>query len=153
MSGFPAKLWIYKRTFTISLIMSDYEDTPEKPFDPLQYPIRLIGAQLAVATALGISAVVTFSILRKKYPQLYEARRARRRRLKTPLDLIWLWRIQLTTVFYFCYFHFHFFIDDLPELSKTMFGWIWSLYKITDEQVLEHAGLDAFVVGTTAVYL
>lgn len=34
-----------------------------------------------------------------------------------------------------------------------MFGWIWSLYKITDEQVLEHAGLDAFVVGTTAVYL
>lgn len=27
-----------------------------------------------------------------------------------------------------------------------MFGWLWSLYKVTDEQVLEHAGLDAFVV-------
>jgi hypothetical protein len=53
--------------------------------------------------------------------------------------------------FFFCLFVF--LVDDLPELSKTMFGWIGSLYKITDEQVLEHAGLDAFVVGMTAVYL
>lgn len=37
-------------------------------------------------------------------------------------------------------------LDGLPELSKSMFGWVLSLYQITDEQVLEHAGLDAFVV-------
>lgn len=66
--------------------MSDYEDAPEKPFDPLQYPIRLIGTQLAVAATLGIGAIVTFSFLRKKYPQLYEARRARRREFVYPFS-------------------------------------------------------------------
>lgn len=102
--------------------MADYNHTlpgdgdgggRESPFDPLKYPIRLLGAQLAVATTVGCWALVTFCILRRRYPQLYEARRARRR--------------------------------GLPELSNSMFGWIWSLYKVTDEQVLEHAGLDAFV--------
>lgn len=37
--------------------------------------------------------------------------------------------------------------DELPKLSKSFFGWIVSLYKITDEDILEHAGLDAFVVS------
>lgn len=97
--------------------MSD--ETPEKPFDPLQYPIRLIGAQLAVATALGIAAVIAFCALRIKYPQLYEARRARRR--------------------------------DLPVLSNKFFGWMLSLYRVTEEEVLEHAGLDAFVVSVLNV--
>lgn len=86
---------------------------PEKPFDPLQYPIRLLSAQLVVASTLGLSALLTFCLLRKKYPKLYEARRARR--------------------------------AGLPELSGSFFGWLWSLYKVTDEQVLEHSGLDAFV--------
>lgn len=57
--------------------LQDHE--PEAPFDPLKYPVRLIGAQLAVATSLGVTALVTFCVLRRKYPQLYEARRARRR--------------------------------------------------------------------------
>lgn len=62
-----------------SFLIQDNGEDREKPFDPLQYPIRLLSAQLAVATALGVSAILTFCILRRKYPQLYEARRARRR--------------------------------------------------------------------------
>ncbi|KAK9452276.1 uncharacterized protein V1518DRAFT_410803 [Limtongia smithiae] len=34
---------------------------------------------------------------------------------------------------------------NLPPLPKSFFGWIPALYKITEDQVLEHAGLDAFV--------
>lgn len=33
----------------------------------------------------------------------------------------------------------------LPQLPKSFFGWIPVLYRITEEQILEHAGLDAFV--------
>jgi hypothetical protein len=33
----------------------------------------------------------------------------------------------------------------LPELPKTMFGWIPVLYRITEEEVLASAGLDAYV--------
>ncbi len=34
----------------------------------------------------------------------------------------------------------------LPELPDTLFGWIPVLYKVTEEQVLASAGLDAYVV-------
>jgi hypothetical protein len=37
--------------------------------------------------------------------------------------------------------------SSLPELPKTLFGWIAVLYKITEEEVLASAGLDASVVG------
>lgn len=35
----------------------------------------------------------------------------------------------------------------LPELPGTFFGWIPVLYRITEEEVLASAGLDAFVVS------
>lgn len=35
----------------------------------------------------------------------------------------------------------------LPELPDSFFGWIPVLYRITDEEVLESAGLDAYVVS------
>ncbi|CCH41338.1 putative membrane protein [Wickerhamomyces ciferrii] len=34
---------------------------------------------------------------------------------------------------------------DIRNLPKTLFGWCLALYKITDEEVLEHGGLDAYV--------
>jgi hypothetical protein len=37
--------------------------------------------------------------------------------------------------------------SQLPELPDSMFGWMPVLYKITDEEVLASAGLDAYVVG------
>jgi len=37
---------------------------------------------------------------------------------------------------------------SIPNLPKTFFGWIPVLWRITDEQVLSSAGLDAYVVCT-----
>lgn len=34
----------------------------------------------------------------------------------------------------------------LPDLPDSFFGWIIPLWKITDDQVLASAGLDAYVV-------
>lgn len=36
--------------------------------------------------------------------------------------------------------------SQLPELPDSFFGWIPVLYRITDEEVLDSAGLDAYVV-------
>jgi Uncharacterized integral membrane protein len=35
----------------------------------------------------------------------------------------------------------------LPELPKSLFGWIPVVWRITDEEVLESAGMDAYVVS------
>ncbi|SCV04747.1 LAMI_0H18756g1_1 [Lachancea mirantina] len=76
---------------------------------------RVATTQLLVATLLGLFAVLSFSFLLKKLPQLYASRKSR---LK----------------------------GDLPTWSEqSLFGWIPVLYKISDMQVLEYAGLDAFV--------
>lgn len=53
-------------------------DDEDLPYDPRKYPLRLLGAQLAVATALGLTALLAFCLLRIKWPQLFDARRARR---------------------------------------------------------------------------
>lgn len=35
---------------------------------------------------------------------------------------------------------------SLPELPRSLFGWMPVLWRISEEQVLASAGLDAFVV-------
>jgi hypothetical protein len=40
---------------------------------------------------------------------------------------------------------------SLPELPDTFFGWIPVLYRVTDEEVLGSAGLDAYVVSKIGV--
>lgn len=37
--------------------------------------------------------------------------------------------------------------SSLPELPDTFLGWLPALYRITEEEVLASAGLDAFVVS------
>jgi hypothetical protein len=37
--------------------------------------------------------------------------------------------------------------SGLPELPDSFFGWIPVLYRITEEEVLHSAGLDAYVVS------
>jgi hypothetical protein len=39
--------------------------------------------------------------------------------------------------------------EVLPELPDSFFGWMPVLYKVTEEQVLASAGLDAYVVSLT----
>ncbi|EAW08495.1 putative DUF221 domain protein [Aspergillus clavatus NRRL 1] len=72
--------------------------------------------QLVISLTLGLSAFISFCILRPKWRELYAARRRQR-----------------------CA------ASQLPELPDSFFGWIPVLFGITEEQVLGSAGLDAFV--------
>ncbi|KAK7733669.1 hypothetical protein SLS53_008136 [Cytospora paraplurivora] len=72
--------------------------------------------QLVISLALGSTAFFAFCILRPRWKSLYAARR---RQFGPSIGL--------------------------PILPDSFFGWIPALYKITEEQVLASAGLDAFV--------
>ncbi|KAI8952085.1 DUF221-domain-containing protein [Xylaria longipes] len=75
-----------------------------------------IFVQLVLSSALGISAFVAFCILRPRWKTLYAARK----RHNNPEIA-------------------------LPVLPDSFLGWIPALYRVTEEQVLASAGLDAFV--------
>ncbi|KAI5866545.1 DUF221-domain-containing protein [Durotheca rogersii] len=75
-----------------------------------------IYVQLVISLALGTSAFVAFCILRPRWKTLYAARR----RHHDPQIAI-------------------------PLLPDSFLGWIPALYRVTEEQVLASAGLDAFV--------
>ncbi|KAL1990484.1 hypothetical protein VTN49DRAFT_6323 [Thermomyces lanuginosus] len=77
---------------------------------------RDIYTQCVISASIGLSAFFAFCILRPKWTELYAARRKRRDAAST-----------------------------LPELPDSLLGWIPVLYRITDEQVLASAGLDAYV--------
>ncbi|KAH6995719.1 hypothetical protein BKA56DRAFT_569899 [Ilyonectria sp. MPI-CAGE-AT-0026] len=72
--------------------------------------------QLVLSLLLGVTAFLAFCILRPRWPALYAARK---RRLDPSINL--------------------------PTLSNSAFGWMPQLYRISEEQVLSTAGLDAFV--------
>ncbi|KAF2134228.1 DUF221-domain-containing protein [Dothidotthia symphoricarpi CBS 119687] len=77
---------------------------------------RDVRIQIYFSLTLGLAAFLAFCILRPRWKGLYAAR-------KKQNDLA----------------------TALPELPDSLFGWIIPLWKITDEQVLASAGLDAYV--------
>lgn len=77
----------------------------------------VVTTQLAIATVLGLFAFLSFSMLLKKLPRLYASRKYKNN-------------------------------GSIPLPSwdnNKLFDWIPVLYNITDEQVLEYSGLDAYV--------
>lgn len=72
--------------------------------------------QIVFSITLGIGAFLTFCVLRPRWNGLYAARKKNQDGSTT-----------------------------LPELPDSFFGWIVPLWKITDQQVLASAGLDAYV--------
>ena len=93
--------------------------------------------QVAISVALGLGAFLTFcvrssdprcgfkcidgtQVLRPRWTSLYAARKQQRSRA-----------------------------SPLPELPSTTFGWIPALWRITEQQILASAGLDAYVVRPT----
>ncbi|KAK0624831.1 hypothetical protein B0T17DRAFT_590638 [Bombardia bombarda] len=75
--------------------------------------------QLVISLVLGISAFLAFCILRPRWKSLYAARK---RNFDPAIGL--------------------------PVLPDTFLGWIPHLYRITEQQVLASAGLDAYVFLT-----
>ncbi|WPK24131.1 hypothetical protein PUMCH_001389 [Australozyma saopauloensis] len=98
-------------------------------FDPIgghngyRVGARIARVQIALALFLGVSAFMLFCMLRKRYPRIYVANFNRANQN---------------------YFH-SFSRRNLPRLPALLFGWVPIVYKINEEQVLEHAGLDAVV--------
>lgn len=77
-----------------------------------------IFVQLVLSLGIGVSALLGFCFLRPRWKSLYAAR-------KRQLDAA----------------------SSLPELPDSFLGWIPVLYKVTEQEVLESAGLDAYVVS------
>lgn len=92
--------------------------SPDKDDHDFRKPTAMVvTTQLAIASVLGIFALFSFSVLLKKLPRLYASRR-----YKDQGSL------------------------GLPTWNEgSLFGWIPVLYRINDKQLLEYAGLDAFV--------
>ncbi|CCK67952.1 Csc1p KNAG_0A02630 [Huiozyma naganishii CBS 8797] len=89
----------------------------DPPTDFRKPTAMVVTTQLGIATTLGLFAFLSFSMLLKKLPKLYASRK---------------------------------FKDEgglrLPSWNEdSLFGWIPVLYNISDAEVLEYAGLDAFV--------
>lgn len=84
---------------------------------------RVARYQIIIASTLGLIAVLLFSLLRLKYPKIYVAN------------------------FNDLNFSLHSTSRrNLPKLpSNSFFGWIPTVYRISESQILEYAGLDAVV--------
>ncbi|ODV85211.1 hypothetical protein CANARDRAFT_28496 [[Candida] arabinofermentans NRRL YB-2248] len=81
---------------------------------------RLIATQLMLSTSLGLFAFFTFCVLRCKFPNIFMARlnylSVSNRKFMPPM------------------------LD-----TKSLFGWMPIVWKINEADILEYAGLDAFV--------
>ncbi|GIZ49140.1 hypothetical protein CKM354_001217700 [Cercospora kikuchii] len=77
--------------------------------------------QIVLSLLLGTTAFFAFCFLRPRWKNLYAARKRTSK---------------------------HAGIATLPELPDTMFGWILPLWRISEQQVLASAGLDAYVFLT-----
>ncbi|KAI5857772.1 hypothetical protein BZA05DRAFT_441079 [Tricharina praecox] len=99
----------------------EYGDNSTKPpgdglYDLRHQEQRNLIQQLIISALLGIGAFSTFCLLRPKWPHFYYARKIRMRNASL-----------------------------LPELPDTLFGWIPALWRISEDDVLATAGLDAYV--------
>src|SRR5690349_7989764 len=77
---------------------------------------RDLTTQLVISITIGLIAFLTFCTVRTRWPALYSTRKKTLKAAKS-----------------------------LPDLPDTFLGWIPVLYSITEEQVLQSAGLDAVI--------
>lgn len=76
---------------------------------------RVFKTQLVLCLWIGLSSFVLFCFLRRRWPHMYAVRTLR----KT--------------------------LEKLHALPTLLLGWVSAVYTISDDQVLEYSGLDAFV--------
>lgn len=93
-------------------LVINHMDYPGYP-SPAENAQRGLGLQCAIATVLGATAIISFSLWRREWPALYAARTYRKK--------------------------------DLPDLGNTLLGWTRVIWHLSDEEVLEYAGLDSYV--------
>ncbi|KAF3916716.1 hypothetical protein ABW20_dc0106522 [Dactylellina cionopaga] len=109
---------LYDYAYSVLLTEGDGKDGcpgHRDPIDPRSGTSDL-ATQLTISITMGLSAFLSFCALRRRWTDLYSARKKQTKQAAI-----------------------------LPELPSTLFGWIPALYKISDEEVLHAAGLDAYV--------
>ncbi|KAJ5584701.1 uncharacterized protein N7459_004501 [Penicillium hispanicum] len=99
-----------------TVLADDSNNGGERRWEDQTRELRDLYTQSVISFALGLGAFLSFCILRPKWTELYAARRRQR-----------------------CA------ASQLPELPDSFFGWIPVLHRITEEEVLQSAGLDAYV--------
>lgn len=80
--------------------------------------LRVFQTQLVLSLAIGISTFILFCFLRRRWPHMYAVRTLRKNLVRQRM---------------------------LPD---HLFKWVGAVLAISDEEVLEYSGLDAFVVLT-----
>lgn len=78
--------------------------------------LRVFRTQLALSLAIGLSSFLLFCFLRRRWPHMYAVRTLRKGLLRH------------------------------RQLPDDLFKWVGAVLLISDEEVLEYSGLDAFVV-------
>ena len=97
--------------------------SPIRDPDEVRRSARIASTQILVASVLGSMAFLAFCALRVRYPKIYVANFNHLNRSHHSLSR-----------------------RHLPSLpAKSLFGWISVVFRVTEAQVLEHAGLDAVV--------
>lgn len=92
-------------------------DDPENPNLALrQGQSRVFKTQLALCVVIGSWLFLLFCILRRKWPHMYAVRTLRKRNA-----------------------------DTIKLLPTGLVSWVWTVWAITDDEVLEYSGLDAYV--------
>lgn len=87
----------------------------EPDYDPLRGQQRVFTTQLVLCTWIGISSFLLFCFLRYKWPHIYAIRTLRK-----------------TNVL-------------MKHIPSSWFGWVGLIINISDQEVLEYSGLDAYV--------
>ena len=95
-------------------VFSDDDDDPYKRILGADHP-RDTTIQILASITLGITAFLAFCVLRPRWTSLYAARKKQKDEATA-----------------------------LPELPDSLFGWILPLWRITDQQILASAGMDAY---------
>lgn len=102
-------------------MISIFDGDPKNPENPnlalRQGQLRVFKTQLVLCLWIGMSSFMLFCILRRKWPHMYAVRTLRRNNFK----------------------------NNLKSLPTDLLNWVVTLYKITDDEVLEFSGLDAYV--------
>ncbi|ODV92162.1 hypothetical protein CANCADRAFT_83469 [Tortispora caseinolytica NRRL Y-17796] len=101
------------QTWHLMALNASEEPSLPPSFDPKNQSQRVMTTQLILAAAAGLTAFLTFCVVRTRWNDIY-APRVRSR-------------------------------PGLPVLSSSMFGWIVPFLRISDDQILDHCGLDAYV--------
>lgn len=95
---------------------------PQSFMEPINDPIAIRGpqrvfqAQLLFCSSLGLISFCLFCVLRYRWPHIYAVRTLRKSSA-----------------------------SPLQPLPRNYFGWISVIYKLTDEDILNFSGLDAYV--------